>query len=137
MLSRVAVRLSEFTERLVPSAFAIALLLTFVTFGVAIAVAGATPARVLIAWGDGFWSLVPFAMQMALVVLTGFLVSTAPVIDRLFAWAAAGVRSPRGAVVRMALVSMGLAWIHWGLSLVGCAMFVRHVVRAEPRVDYR
>jgi short-chain fatty acids transporter len=37
----------------------------------------------------------------------------------------------------MALVSMGLAWIHWGLSLVGCAMFVRHVVRAEPRVDYR
>jgi short-chain fatty acids transporter len=137
MLSRVAVRLSEWTERLVPSAFAIALLLTFVTFGVAIAVAGATPARVLIAWGNGFWSLVPFAMQMALVVLTGFLVSTAPVVDRLFAWAAAGVRSPRGAVVRMALVSMGLAWIHWGLSLVGCAMFVRHVVRAEPRVDYR
>ena len=37
----------------------------------------------------------------------------------------------------MALVSMALAWVHWGLSLVGCAMFVRHVVRAEPRVDYR
>jgi short-chain fatty acids transporter len=137
MLSSLAVRLSDLTERLVPSAFAIALLLTFVTFGVAMGVADASPSAVVIAWGNGFWTLVPFAMQMALVVLTGYLVSTAPVVDRLFARLAARVRSPRGAVVRMALVSMGLAWIHWGLSLVGCAMFVRHVVRAEPRVDYR
>jgi short-chain fatty acids transporter len=37
----------------------------------------------------------------------------------------------------MAVVSMGLAWFHWGLSIVGCAMFVRHVARAQPRVDYR
>ena len=33
MLSRLAVRLSEITEHVVPSAFAIALVLTFVTFG--------------------------------------------------------------------------------------------------------
>lgn len=137
MLSRVAVRLSELTVRLVPSAFAIALLLTFVTFLFAVSIAGASPARVVIEWGNGFWTLVPFAMQMALVVLTGYLVSTAPVVDRLFARLAGRTRSPKGAVVRMALVSMALAWFHWGLSLVGCAMFVRHVVRAEPRVDYR
>ena len=137
MLSRVAVRLSDLTERVVPSAFAIALLLTFLTFLVAIGVAGASLSRVVIEWGNGFWTLVPFAMQMALVVLTGYLVSTAPVVDRLFARVASRTRTPRGAVVRMALVSMGLAWFHWGLSLVGCAMFVRHVVRAEPKVDYR
>ena len=99
--------------------------------------AGASPSRVVIEWGNGFWTLVPFAMQMALVVLSGYLVSTAPVVDRLFARLATRARSPRGAVILMALVSMGLAWVHWGLSLVGCAMFVRHVVRAEPRVDYR
>jgi short-chain fatty acids transporter len=137
MLSTLAVRLTELTERFVPSAFAIALILTFVTFGLALTVAGAAPARVLIEWGNGFWTLVPFAMQMSLVVMTGYLVSTAPPVDRLFARLAARTRSPRGAVVRMALVSMALAWFHWGLSLVGCAMFVRHVVRAEPRVDYR
>jgi short-chain fatty acids transporter len=137
MLSALAVRLSDLTARVVPSAFAIALLLTFVTFAFAMAVAGAAPSRVVIEWGNGFWALVPFAMQMSLVVLTGYLVSTAPAVDRLFARVASRTRSPRGAVVRMALVSMGLAWVHWGLSLVGCAMFVRHIVRAEPRVDYR
>jgi short-chain fatty acids transporter len=137
MLSSLAIRLSDLTARVVPSAFAIAVLLTFVTFLIAMSVAGASPARVIIEWGNGFWTLVPFAMQMALVVLTGYLVSTAPSVDRLFARLASRTRTPRGAVVRMALVCMGLAWLHWGLSLVGCAMFVRHVVRAEPRVDYR
>ena len=137
MLSRLAVRLSEITEQIVPSAFAIALVLTFFTFGLALTMADASPSRVVIEWGNGFWTLGPFAMQMALVVLSGYLVSTAPVVDRLFAVLARRARSPRGAVVLMALVSMGLAWVHWGLSLVGCAMFVRHVVRAEPRVDYR
>jgi short-chain fatty acids transporter len=137
MLATLAVRLSAATARIVPSAFAIALILTFVTFALALTVAGASPSRIVIEWGNGFWTLVPFAMQMALVVLSGYLVSTAPVVDRGFARLARLARSPRGAVVLMALVSMILAWVHWGLSLVGCAMFVRHVVRAEPRVDYR
>ena len=95
MLSRLAVRLSEITEHVVPSAFAIALVLTFFTFGLAMTMAGASPSRVVIEWGNGFWTLVPFAMQMALVVLSGYLVSTAPVVDGLFARLATRARSPR------------------------------------------
>jgi short-chain fatty acids transporter len=136
VLSRLATALTAVTQRWIPSAFSIAVLLTFVIFAIAIA-AGARPARVLIEWGNGFWTLLPFAMQMALVILTGFIVSAAPVMERLFARLAAVPRSPRAAVVMMALVSMGLAWFHWGLSIVGCAMFVRYVARAQPGVDYR
>ncbi|MGE0041535.1 MAG: short-chain fatty acid transporter [Vicinamibacterales bacterium] len=136
-LSRLAHTFTSLSQRYIPSAFSIALILTFVTFALAMAVVGATPASAVIAWGDGFWTLVPFAMQMSLVVLTGFLVSTAPVVDRAFARVAGLARSPRGMVVLMAVVSMLLAWVHWGLSLVGCAMLVRHAVRAQPRTDYR
>jgi short-chain fatty acids transporter len=136
LLSRVATALTALSQRWIPSAFAIAVLLTFVIFAIAIA-AGASPAQTLIEWGNGFWTLLPFAMQMALVILTGYIVSAAPVVDRLFARLAALPRSPRGAVVMMAVVSMGLAWFHWGLSIVGCAMFVRHVARAQAHVDYR
>jgi short-chain fatty acids transporter len=137
MLARAATALSTFSQRVVPSAFTIAILLTFVTFAVAMGLARASPLTVLVEWGNGFWTLVPFAMQMALVVLTGYLVSVAPPVDRLFARTARLATTPHRAVVLMALVSMGLAWVHWGLSLVGCAMFVRHVARSEPRVDYR
>lgn len=135
-LSRVATGLTVLSQRWVPSAFAIAVILTLVTFGIAVA-AGASPRQALVEWGNGFWTLLPFAMQMSLVILTGFIVSAAPAVDRLFTRLARLARSPRGAVVLMALVSMGLAWLHWGLSIVGCAMFVRHVARAQRRVDYR
>jgi len=136
-LGRAATGLSALSERFVPSAFSIALLLTMVIFGGAMAATGATLSSIVVEWGNGFWTLVPFAMQMALVVLTGFLVSTAPVVDRGFAKLAGLAGTPRSTVVLMAVVSMSLAWIHWGLSLVGCAMFVRHLARAQPRVDYR
>jgi short-chain fatty acids transporter len=135
-LSRAAVALTAISQRWIPSAFSIALILTFVTFAFAIG-GGAAPWDAIVAWGNGFWTLLSFAMQMSLVILTGYIVSTAPIVERLFARLAATARSPRGAVVMMALVSMGLAWFHWGLSIVGCAMFVRHVARRQPRVDYR
>ena len=137
MLARFANALAKVAERFVPSAFAIAILLTLVTFGAAAALAGSSPSTIVIAWGRGFWALSPFAMQMALVVLTGYLVASAPITDRLFAALAQHSGSPARAVALMAGVSMTLAWVHWGLSLVGTAMFVRHVARAQPRVDFR
>jgi short-chain fatty acids transporter len=136
VFARVATLLATAAERYVPSAFAIAVLLTGVTFAGAFAI-GATPGDAVIAWGRGFWALSPFAMQMALVVLTGFLVSTAPAVDRLFRAVARGAGSPARAATLMAVVSMLLAWLHWGLSLVGSAMLVRHIARAQPRVDFR
>lgn len=135
-LSRVATALTAFSQRWIPSAFAIAVILTFVTYAIAL-LAGASPSQTLVAWGNGFWTLLPFAMQMSLVILTGYIVSATPAIEALFAWLAGIPRSPRAAVVMMALVSMGLAWLHWGLSIVGCAMFVRHIARSQGGVDYR
>lgn len=137
LLGRAATLMSALSERFIPSAFSIALILTFVVFGVSMATTGASLPAVVVEWGNGFWILVPFAMQMALVVLTGFLVSTAPVVDRGFARLAHLAGTPRATVALMAIVSMSLAWIHWGLSLIGCAMLVRHLARAQPRVDYR
>ena len=137
MLARLAVPLAAAAERLVPSAFAIAVLLTAVIVVAAATLTPASPAVILGSWGDGFWTLGPFAMQMALVVLTGHLVSTAPVTDRLFARLARAAGPPARAAALMAATSMTLAWLHWGLSLVGSAMLLRHVARAQPRVDYR
>lgn len=136
VLSRLASFLADVAERYIPSALAIAVLLTGVVVAGALAI-GAPPRQVLVSWGSGFWTLSPFAMQMVLVVLTGYLVSTSAPVDRLFRAIARRAGGPRRAVTLMAAVSMCLAWIHWGLSLVGCAMLVRHIARAQPRVDFR
>ena len=137
MLGRIASLLSRLAERWVPGAFTIAVVLTFVVAAVALALTPRTPRDVLVAWGEGFWTLNPFAMQMALVVLTGYLVSTAPIVDLVFAAIARHAGSPRRTVTLMAALSMGVGWFHWGLGLIGSAMLLRHLARAQPRVDYR
>ncbi|MCP3136146.1 short-chain fatty acid transporter [Pyxidicoccus xibeiensis] len=136
-LVRIAEGLGRFSARFVPSSFAIAVLLSLLTMGLAMGWADAAPAKVVDAWGGGFWELLSFSMQMALVMFTGYLLALTGPVRALLVRVAGLARSPRGAVALMAFVSMALAYINWGLSLVASAMLVRFVVRRRPDVDYR
>ncbi len=136
-LVRIAEGLGRFSARFVPSAFAIAVLLTLFTMVMAVGWAGAPPMKVLDGWGGGFWELLSFSMQMAVVMFSGYLLALTGPVRALLERVAALARSPRGAVALMALVSMALAYINWGLSLVASAMLVRFIARRRPDVDYR
>lgn len=137
VLTRIAERLGRWTARWVPSAFTIAVLLTLLTYALATLWAGASPQAALKAWGGGFWELLSFSMQMALVMFTGHLLALTSPVQRLLEAVASLARSGRGAVVLMAVSSMALAWVNWGLSIVASAMLVRFVARKQPDVDYR
>lgn len=136
-LVRIAEALGRFSARFVPSAFSIAVLLTLLTLGLAVGWAGASPVKAVEAWGGGFWELLTFSMQMALVMFTGYLLALTRPVRALLEWLAGLATGPRGAVALMAFVSMGLAYVNWGLSLVASAMLVRFVARRQPQVDYR
>jgi short-chain fatty acids transporter len=136
-LVRLAEGLGRFSARFVPSAFAIAVLLTLLTMALALGWVGAPPPAVLDGWGGGFWELLTFSMQMALVMFTGYLLALTAPVKALLEKVAALPKSPRGATALMAGVSMGLAYLNWGLSLVASAMLVRFIARRRPDVDYR
>ena len=74
-------------ERWLPDAFLFAIILTFVVFVATMIVVGVGPLTVLTYWGgnSGFWGLLAFAMQMALIVVLGSALANAPV------WMANGV----------------------------------------------
>lgn len=137
MLQRAARVLTTWSTRWVPDAWVIAVLLTGFVFALGLACTDSGPFDLLRSWGSGFWELLSFGMQMCLVILTGYVLAVSRPARRLLAALAARASSPRRAVVITALLSMGLAWIHWGLSIVGSAVFVRHVARRQPRADYR
>jgi len=135
--SRAAVRLNDWTQRWVPGAFTIAWLLTLIVFVLAWTVGRASFLDSVRYWGDGFWELNLFSMQMCLVMFTGSVVAVSPPSARALAWVAARARSPRQAILLMALLSMLLALFHWGLSIVGSAMLVREIGRRRTGADYR
>ena len=89
--ARLALRFADFVERWFPDAFVFALVAVAVA-AVAALVMGAPATAVADSFSTGFWDLIPFTMQMALVVVTGYVVATSPPASRLITRLAA-VRS--------------------------------------------
>jgi TctA family transporter len=82
----------------------------------------ASPAQTLDAWGGGFWELLPFSMQIAVVIFAGYLVSVSPVMTRVLDAVARLPRSPRQAIAATAVLSMTICWLNWGMGLIASAV---------------
>src|ERR1044072_8034096 len=82
-IARFALALTAWTERWIPDAFIFALLATFIVFAAALGATPATITQVVDAWGRGFWDLIPFTLQMALVIITGHVLATSSPIGRV------------------------------------------------------
>jgi len=99
---------------------------------------GASPVAVVAAFGDGFWSLIVFTMQMAMVVISGYVVASSPPAAKLIDALAAVPRTGRGAIAFVAAVSMLTSLLNWGLSLIFSGLLVRALARrSDLRMDYR
>jgi len=136
-LERMALRFTDLSERWLPDAFIFALMATVVVVIAGLTAGGGSPSGIAMAWGKGFWSLIPFTMQMALIVITGTVVATAAPVQRFIDRLAAIPQSNRSAVVFVAVIAMVTSWFNWGFSLVFSAVLVRAVARRLPSVDYR
>lgn len=90
------------------------------------------------AFGDGFWSLIPFTMQMAMVAVTGYVLAMSPPIARLLRWVAQIPKTSRGAIVFIGIISILLSLVNWGLSLIFSGLLVREMARRKSLgLDYR
>lgn len=136
-ISTIATAATRWSTRWVPDAYVIAVILTVIAALLAMIFAKATPFQIVKYWGDGFWVLLTFAMQMCLIILTGYVLATAPPVGRLLNRLASLPKTPRQAVFLVAVISMLFSLLNWGLSIVGSAVFVRYVARKVRGVDYR
>jgi len=135
-VARLALALTAWTERWIPDAFVFALLATVVVVLAALTTTSATAANVIDAWGGGFWELIPFTLQMSLVIITGYVLASSPPIHRLIDRLAARPRSPRGAVCLVTVFALVSSWFNWGFSLAFSAVLARRVA-LRVAVDYR
>ena len=135
-LTRLGAALTDLCERYFPDAFVFALAAVLLVL-LAGLLLGERPEKLVRAFGDGFWVLVPFTMQMALIIVGGFVVASSPPVAALIRRLASLPRSPRGAVAFVAFFAMLTSLLSWGLSLVFTGLLVREVTRRIPRVDYR
>jgi short-chain fatty acids transporter len=136
-LSNIAQRCCAWSERWFPDAFAFAIVAVAVVSLAALLI-GAPPVQIAQNFGAGFWSLIPFTMQMTFIILGGYVVADSPPVARLVQRLAAWPRTGKGAVALVAVVSVTTSMIHWGLSTVLASLLARTLgQRTDIRVDYR
>src|SRR5215510_12305061 len=136
IVARAALRLTAWTEKWIPDAFIFALLATIIVFIAALIWTPSTSGQVVDAWGGGFWDLIPFTLQMSLVIITGHVLASSPPIRRLIRQVAGWPRTAQGAVALVAFFAMASSWFNWGFSLVFSAVLARQIARQVPfRVD--
>jgi short-chain fatty acids transporter len=100
-LARFGARIADLSEKYFPDAFVFALAAVVFVFAFGL-IAGERPRTLVTAFGEGFWVLVPFTMQMALIVITGFVVASSRPCSRLIEALARMPKTPRGAVAFVA-----------------------------------
>src|SRR5215217_2618777 len=136
-IARLAQRLAGWTEKWFPDAYIFALAGVVIIAVAALAI-GASPQSIANAFGDGFWDLTAFTLQMAMVVLTGYVVATSPPVAKLIDRLATMPNSARSAVSFVAFLSLSVSFLNWGLSLVFGGLLARAIARrTDLRVDYR
>ena len=128
--------LANWSQRWFPDAFVFALAGLIVVF-VAGLFAGVGIRDLIKYFGDGFWGLIPFTMQMAMIIIGGYVVATSPPVHRLIRTLAKVPRTPRGAVAFVAFFAMATSLVSWGLSVIFSGILVREIVRNVRGIDYR
>ncbi|MBR4136522.1 MAG: short-chain fatty acid transporter [Bacteroidales bacterium] len=124
-------------QRYLPEPFIFAILLTFIAALLAMPICKQTPLEVVEHWGNGVWGLLAFAMQMALVLVCGSALASAPVVKRGISAMASLPKTPTTAIALVTAISAIACWLNWGFGLIIGALFAKEIARKLQGVDYR
>jgi len=117
-LDKVTGFFTELMRKYLPEPIVFAIGLTVLTFILAITVQQSNPIDIVYAWGAGFWDILSFTMQMAFILIAGYVLAKAPITDKLLDKLCSLVKTPRGAVALATVVGAVGSYINWGFGLM-------------------
>ena len=124
-------RIAQTIGAFIPDAMTMAILL-MVVLGCAAMLIGNTALETFDAYYDGLWMLLPFTMQMTLILVLGSTLASTRFFRRLILTLSNLPRSP-GQTIALSMATTGcLAYCFWGLSLaLGPLVAVSYARQAE------
>ena len=118
MIRRMGEFFTRIMEKYLPDAYLFAIILTFISFILALVFTDAGFMGTINAWWGGIWGILAFAMQMTLILVTGHSLALAPPVKRMLAGIARIANTPAKAVFLVALVAGICSWLQWGFGLI-------------------
>ncbi|HLS34679.1 MAG TPA: short-chain fatty acid transporter [Bacillota bacterium] len=124
-------------QRFLPDAFLFAVILTLVVYVMGVIFTDSSPIQMIAHWGGGFWELLDFAMQMALIVTTGYILANTSIVRRILTKISKLANTPAQAIILVTIVASIASLINYGFGLVVGALLAIYVARRVPSVNFR
>ena len=133
---RLGLTLANWSEKWFPDPLVFAFLGVVIVYAMGVA-AHESPSELAVQGGKSFWALIPFTMQMVMIIVGGYVVASTTIVRRGISWLAGIPKTPRGAITLVALVATLSSLISWGLSPMLAGFLVRELTRRVKGMDYR
>ncbi|MBH3428315.1 short-chain fatty acid transporter [Pseudomonas alkylphenolica] len=127
---------TELMRRYLPDPFVFAIGLTLLTMLLAVVVQNQAITALTTSWGSGFWALLAFTTQMAVILAMGYVLATAPLTERLLDRLVVRVSDPRMAIIVATLVGGIGSYLNWGFGLVVGGVVARKLALHVKGVHY-
>jgi len=122
MIDKLGEKLTHLFLKYMPNSFVFAILLTFITALGAFFWLGATPIKIISSWYDGFFDLLGFAMQIVLIIITGFSIALSPLIKNGIDSFARHISSPKQVYFLVVLIGLLLTIVSFGWVVITCVL---------------
>lgn len=127
---------TNISKRFLPDAFVFAIILTVVIFLCGILFQGKSALEMIDYWGDGFWNLMTFSMQMVLVLVTGFTLAKTDAVAKVLSLISKLANSNSSAVIVVTITSIIACYINWGFGLIVSALLAVEVSKKVKNVNF-
>ena len=126
-------RYSRAMARIVPDAISTVAIMIVILFALSLALGNSTSAT-FDAWYRGLWMLLPFTMQMTLILLLGCVLAATPLFRKLVVSISKLPRTSTQVIIASVLCVAAISYLNWGLALaLGPIIAVHFAGEAERR----
>lgn len=123
--------LSDWSLRYIPDSMVFVLVLSIVVYFMALGLTSSGPIQIIDHWVKGFWVLLTFAMQMCVLMITGFVVADSRQVKGFLRKLSLLPKTPGQAIIAFSFIVGLLWWIHWGVGMMAGIMLGRELVVAQ------
>ena len=135
MIEKLSHKFTYLFLKYMPNAFVFALLLTLITGLGALVWLDISPLEIITSWHKGFFDLLSFAMQIVLIIITGYCIALSPIIKQGIDVLAKRISSPSQVYILIVFVGCILSLVSFGWIVITCVL-ARELAERIQGINY-
>lgn len=137
MINKMLKFFLKFMQKYLPNPFTLAWIITIFVSIMALVFTPTNPIQLVNYWGNGLFNLLSFAMQMSLMLISGYALASSKVVKNMLKKLVRIPKTPIQTILFVGFSSMFLYYLNWGLGLIAGGLLVREAAKYHKNVDFR